>query len=295
MSAARPRNTLAAVLGRRYGAPNRRRRRIATKARTLGAMGLGLALFVAFASPAHAAVLTVTTADDDNTGDPSPGELRYEIREAAPGDTIRIAPGINPQLKPPGAAVPDVTGQILIDKNLIIEGQGANQTTISVPLNGSRIFMIPSTFPSHVVTVRDLTMTGGRAPSGEAGMAPGSIGGVGQSGGAIVNSGQLTLNRVRFAANAAGNGGSGAVGAATTNPGGTGGTGGGGGFGGAILNTSGGDLTIMNSTFDDNIAGDGGSGGKGGNSDGSGMLDVAGNGGPGGVGQDGGAISNAAP
>ena len=139
--------------------PIRRRRRIATKARTLGAMGLGLALFVAFASPAHAAIRTVTTATDDNTGDPSPGQLRYEIREAAPGDTIRIAPGINPQLQPPGAAVPDVTGQILIDKNLIIEGQGANQTAITVPGHSSRIFVIASMFPAPVVTIRDLRLT----------------------------------------------------------------------------------------------------------------------------------------
>ena len=55
----------------------------------------------------------------------------------------------------------------------------------------------------------------------------------------------------------------------------------------------GGNVTITNSTFEENHAGNGGLAGKGGNSDGSGMLDVAGNGGNGGVGQDGGAISNA--
>ena len=244
-------------------------------------MGLGVVLLGVFASPA-AAVRTVTLETDNNTTGSVPGELRYEISQAVPGELVQIAPGVDPQLSP---FLLVGGGQILIDDDVIIAGQGADQTTISVVFT-SRIFEIFSMSSQADVTIRDVALAGGRAPDGA-----GGSGAVGSSGGAIVNSEDLTLDRVAFVSNSAGNGGSGTVGA-TSNPGGTGGTGGGGGFGGAILNTVGGDVTIMNSTFEDNTAGDGGNGGKGGNSSG-GMISIAGNGGPGGVGRDGGAISNA--
>lgn len=255
------------------------------------ALLLCLGMLFAVASPASAATVLVTDSSDDNTGDPQPGQLRYAIQNAGPGDTVQIAAGVNPQLLPPGAVAGG--GQLAIDKDLIIEGQGANQTTISVPGAGSRIFNIFSMASDLNVTIRDLRMSGGTAPSGMAGPTPGSNGSLGQSGGAILNSERLTLNRVSFYLNSAGDGGAGAVGAGTTNPGGPGGAGGGGGSGGALLNTVGGVVNIMNSTFEENAAGDGGNGGQGGPSDGSGMIDVAGNGGAGGVGQEGGAISNA--
>ena len=255
----------------------------------LVAMGLCLGLLGASASSAGAAIRIVTEETDDNTGDPQPGELRNEITQASPGDTIQIAPGINPKLSP-DLGFGD-GGQILIDKNLIIEGQGADQTAILVPAFSSRIFVIGSITPAAVVTIRDLRMSGGTAPSGAVGTAPGGTGGIGESGGAILTNANLTLNRVRFTFNFAGNGGAGGVGA-TSNPGGAGGTGGGGGSGGAILNQVGGNLTVMSSTFDENSAGDGGDGGQGGPGSG-GMIQVAGNGGTGGVGQDGGAVYNA--
>ena len=255
------------------------------------ALLLSLGMLCALASPANAATVLVTVSSDDNTGDPQPGQLRYAIQNAGAGDTVQIVAGVNPQLLPPGAVAGG--GQIVIDKDLIIEGQGANQTSISVPGSGSRIFNIFSMASQIDVTIRDLRMSGGTAPSGMPGPTPGSNGSLGQSGGAILNSEQLTLDRVSFYLNSAGDGGPGAVGAGTTNPGGPGGAGGGGGSGGALLNTVGGVVNILNSTFEENAAGDGGGGGQGGPSDGSGMLDVAGNGGAGGVGQEGGAISNA--
>jgi hypothetical protein len=249
----------------------------------LVATALWLGLLGVLTSPATASTQIVTDATDDNTGDPQPGQLRYEIQNAGPGDTIQIAPGVNPELKPPGAVAGG--GQILIDKDLIIEGQGADQTTISVPTATSRIFMIPSTFPAHVVTIRDLTMRDGHAPDGAAG-----TGAAGANGGAIHNSGDLTLNRVDLVGNQAGDGGSGILGTNGNPAGGTGGTGGPGGSGGAVFNTVGGDVTVMNSILRFNDAGAGGEGGQGGN--GGGMLPFAGNGGPGGIGRDGGAIQN---
>ncbi len=241
-------------------------------------------LLGAFASPAAAGTVTLET--DTTTFDvgctcmvPSvPGELRYEIFHAVPGDTVDIAPGIDPQLD---------SGEILIDKNLTIQGQGADPgstgTTILTVFN-SRIFKIGSVTPASTVTIRDLMLAGGFAPSGTAG-----TGAAGGSGGAIHTNATVTVNRVRFAANRAGNGGSGVVGTNGTS-GGDGGIGGPGGAGGALFNQVGGTLTVLNSLFDDNAAGNGGTGGKGGN--GMGMFPAAGAGGTGGAGLDGGAIQN---
>lgn len=205
-----------------------------------------------------------------------PGELRYEIHYAAPGDTIDIAPGVDPDLTTPS--------EILIDKNLTIQGQGADQTSITVPAFNHRIFKIGSVTPASTVTIRDLRLVGGHGPNGTAG-----TGATGGSGGAIHTNATVTIERVRFAVNYAGNGGSGTVGS-NGSSGGAGGVGGPGGAGGALFNQVGGTLTVRNSTFDDNAAGDGGKGGKGGN--GSGMISAAGKGGTGGGGLDGGAIQN---
>ena len=133
---------------------------------------LCLGLLGAFASPAAAATRTVALETDNSITGPQPGELRYEINNADPGDTVEIAPGVNPKLSPAGVLG---GGNLPIDKNLTVEGQGADATTISVPAFSSRIFKIGSVSPASVVTIRDLTMTGGRAGNG----APGAPGGGG--------------------------------------------------------------------------------------------------------------------
>jgi hypothetical protein len=242
-------------------------------------MGVAIAALGAFASPAAAA--TVTSGSDSLV--PQPGELRYEIANADPGETVEIVPGVNPSLS---------QGHILINKDLTVEGQGADATIVGSSAS-SRIFMISLMSSQAVVTIRDLTINSGHAPNGAAGAGAGGTGGLGEPGGAIHNSEELTIDRVLFFGNSAGNGGDGSAGSngAPGNPGGPGGTGGAGGSGGALFNTVGGDVTVIDSTFELNSAGDGGDGGQGGDG-GAGMFPIAGSGGAGGLGRDGGAIQN---
>jgi hypothetical protein len=234
-------------------------------------MFLCLGLLGAFATPAAAA--TVTT--DLDSLPPEPGELRYEINNATPGETVTIAPGIDPGLE---------WGVLLIDKDLILEGQSPLQTNIRQEPN-RRIILVGSMDPTAVVTIRNLALAGAEAANG----GPSSAG---ESGGAIENRADLTLDRLWFFGNSAGDGGNGANGA-NGPTGGPGGPGTSGGFGGGVLNTVGGDLTVISSTFEGNHAGDGGDGGNGGNTTAMMGLGGAGSGGAGGAGQSGGAISNA--
>jgi hypothetical protein len=255
----------------------RERARIARDARLGRAAALCIGLFGVPASPAAAATVT----EDTDSPAPLPGELRYEIINAPPGDTVTIANGVDPVLE---------EGEILIDKNLVVAGQGANQTSIFPP-NPQRIFKIGSVTPAAVVTIRDLKLTGGHAPNGANGVGAGDNGDPGGAGGAILTNAVLTLNRVFMFSNSAGNGGLGTTGANGNPNGSPGGLGGPGGQGGAVLNQVGGNLTVTNSTFYFNHGGDGGAGGNGGNT--TAMFGGAGAGGAGGAGQDGGAISNA--
>jgi hypothetical protein len=183
---------------------------------------------------AMSAIITVT-----NTTDNAAGSLRQAISTANPGDIINIIVTGTIML---------TTGELVIDKNLTINGPGALNLTISGN-NASRVFNIN---PGVTLDLSNVTVANGHSSDGSDG-DPGQPGG---KGGAILNDGTLTVTNVTFSSNETGNGGNGGT------------DGGGGGYGGAIFNN--GTLTVTNSTFSGNATGAGGDGSSYGGSGGYG-------------------------
>jgi len=133
-------------------------------------------------SPAATATITVTCGADDvvtNTNDSGAGSLRNAINSACSGDTITFAAGLTSG----GAATITLTGgELPIDKNLTINGPGANLLTISG--NGaSRIFDVQS----GTVNISGLMIANGS----------------GGNGGGILNQGTLTLTGCAISGNSA--------------------------------------------------------------------------------------------
>lgn len=94
--------------------------------------------------------------------------LQAAINVAEPGSTLRLCPGTF-----------RVTSTLLIEKDLILAGSGADATI----LDGEGQIRVLAVGGERTVTVRDLTITRGFA-AGE------------ERGGGIVNSGELTLHRM---------------------------------------------------------------------------------------------------
>jgi hypothetical protein len=219
--------------------------------------------------------------------------LAHAVAQALPGDEIALLPGV-------------VTNDnIFLDRPLLIRGSGIG-TSIWQGI-GNRLFVVPAGVTG---TVRDLTLRGGRAPDGENAND-------GESGGALINEGALTIERCAFEDHVAGaggpSGGAGGRGGAIYNNGslhifasifarnraGHAGADAEGGPGGAIYNDA--TVHIRDSSFFDNAAGDGdppAAGGAGGAIYNAGLISVhgatfAGNrSGPGAPGGSGGAIFN---
>lgn len=159
-----------------------------------------LLVWAAMIFPASGAVLTVV-----NTGNSGAGSLRQAVIDAAPGDTIDFAPGLD------GLILPLTTGEIVINKNVTI-------TALSLPngirisgYNLSRIFTVSST-----VTLEGLTLASGSSSFAGAIYNPGtttinkcwlwanvSSG----TGGAIYNSGTLVINDSTISGNTGREGG----------------------------------------------------------------------------------------
>lgn len=116
------------------------------------------------------AIVTVT-----NTNDSGPGSLRQAIEDAAVGDTI-IFDLVLP------ATITLTSGELVLGKNLTIDGPGPDQLTISGN-NSSRVF-----FTFTVNTIRNVTITAGSA---------------GLGGGITAQGGLLTLENVRVVGNMA--------------------------------------------------------------------------------------------
>lgn len=126
------------------------------------AVTLCLLFLTAALTPALAGVVT-------NTNDSGAGSLRGEVAAANPGDTITFDQAVT-------GSIVLTSGQIVIDKNLTINGRDA--TTLTIDGNGSsRIFTVDA---GVTVSISRLTLENGSA---------GAFGG-----GAIRNSGTLILN-----------------------------------------------------------------------------------------------------
>jgi hypothetical protein len=187
------------------------------------------------AAPAQAATITVTT-----TADSGAGSLRQAISDAAPGDTITFAL--------PNPSTITLNQQLVIAKNLTIQGPGAAALTISGPSTLSaptRLFFInPGTTgatsgppaASPIVTIANLTLANGKAQGTNGNHATGGVwanlgggggGGAGMGGAIFSNKSQLTIRNVTFRNNRA-QGGTSGGGLQTNNLGSTAGLGGGG-------------------------------------------------------------------
>ena len=107
---------------------------------------------------AYGSVLPTITVT--NTNDSGAGSLRQAISDANSGDTIDLT-GLS-------GTIQLTTGQLEIDKDLIITGPGPGQLTIegtdpTDPTVNSRLFLVSNTASAPNVTISGLTLTGGRA------------------------------------------------------------------------------------------------------------------------------------
>ncbi len=139
---------------------------------------------------------TVSDALDEVDGNTSPGHM--SLREAllaaqnAPGtDTINFASSLA------GSTITLTLGQLPINQNVVIQGLGENQITISGG-GKNRVFALSAGFTA---SISDLTVTNGLNFS----LAPSSTDP--PTGGAIYNEGNLTLTRVNVTASRSVDGG----------------------------------------------------------------------------------------
>jgi CSLREA domain-containing protein len=188
---------------------------------------IGIVLTLTLAVSALANTITVTKAADSDGFCPGAFcTLRQAIAVASPGDTINFS-------LPANSLIELTTTELVIDKDLTIEGPGALQLTVrrerqptSPPI---RVFNI-----SRNVTISGLTITSALLFKD----GPGTSG---QNGGGIYYNSStgtgLTIIRCAFEANNAGNNG-----------------------GAIYFSSNGGALTITDSTIDNNAAYGGGGG-----------------------------------
>lgn len=135
-------------------------------------------------------VLMVTSVEPPplviNNNDSGPGSLRDVIANACPDSVITFAPNVR-------GAIALTSGELLIAKNLTINGPGARLLSVqrSAAAGNFRIFNIS---PAGVVaTITGLTIAEGKIGSG--------------GGGGIANGGALFLGGVTLSGNTASNGG----------------------------------------------------------------------------------------
>ena len=107
-----------------------------------------------------------------NGNDSGPGSLRQAILDASPGDTITFAPSVT--------TVTLINGELVINKNLVITGPGANRLTVTARCIDFACFRIFNVRPGVTVSISGMTISNGFDNQG-----PG--------GGGILSAGVLTL------------------------------------------------------------------------------------------------------
>ena len=227
-------------------------------------------------------------------------------------DVIGLPAGTYRLTRPGAKDDSNASGDLDLDSDITINGAGQATTIV----DGDELDRVLHVL-GHVVSLNDLTITGGKAPDGATGEdgknpgANGDDGSDGHHGGGILNQGTLTLTRCTVSDNRAGDGGSGGdgetglAGADPTVAGGVGGDGGlagDGGHGGGKRPRT---LTLKDCARRGQRDGDGGEGGTGGTggagapaestSTTGGTGGVGGSGGKGGQGGDGGAVRGSGP
>ena len=140
---------------------------------------------LSIAAAAQATAITVTNTSDGAAPGPA-GSLRKAINDAAAGDTIDFAVPL-----PGGITL--TAGQLVIGKNLTIAGPGSRSLTISGN-NASGIFEVAK---DVTMNISGLTLTAGLATTHTGWNANVKLGG------AIYNSGNLTITGCRIIANRA--------------------------------------------------------------------------------------------
>src|ERR1043166_3440871 len=95
-------------------------RRISVSAFWNGRAFIFLAIFFAITIPAYPGTITVT-----NTNDSGPGSLRQALIDANNGDTINFDSSLK------GEAVPLTSAELAINKNITINGLGAEFLAVS--------------------------------------------------------------------------------------------------------------------------------------------------------------------
>jgi hypothetical protein len=166
-----------------------------------------------------------------NTNDSGDGSLRQALADANDGDTITFnIPPVTPTVPAVANVITLTTGELVVDKNVIISGPGANVLEVTRDPNASA-FRIFHVMPGHTVSIEGMTISNGIGQS-----APF----IGNAGGGIYNDhATLTVNGCTLSGNS--------------------GTAGGGGIlsDGHLGNAS---LTVMNSTLSGNQSGSAGGG-----------------------------------
>lgn len=142
--------------------------------------------------------VTVTSASDNPVNQPLiPGTLRYVIATAPDNDTITFANNLK------GKTITLKGGQLVLNRSLKIQGPGVDKLAVS-GANVSRVFLVAATgsVDTPPAVISDLTITKGN------GTGVDQFGNPAIDGGAVYNSGNLTLLRCAVKnSTAAGNGG----------------------------------------------------------------------------------------
>ena len=123
-------------------------------------------LFSAVSPLRGAATLRVAVRDDGrhpkpsrghdhcyHHGDSGPGSLRAAIAAASNGDTIQFDAALN------GQSITLTSGKLAIDKNITIDGPGANQLAVKKS-SGAPDFRIFHVMPGHTFIIEGLTIDG---------------------------------------------------------------------------------------------------------------------------------------